>query len=386
MSFFSFSKKNVDYFIAISVFLQPVLVLLQCLMIDVLMMDPEATTIYRVMLSAIPMSLAILFSFKRKPLIFIITYTIVLSIIVIHSFIFPQNLEFIKTEGLRFLLPMVIPSALCLSSVNSLKIVENSLYYTSCVALFLVFLYVLVYFLGVFFIETYNMSFSYACLLPMVSFYRRRTFCGYIFALFLLISVLAIGSRGAAIVFVVYVFYDIFQYKIKYSFLLSGILLIVFLMLPLLSEWLDSVGIHSRTLTLWVEGEINQDSGRGDLYDMFYKILYEHPFWGIGLFGDRVYLDGFYCHNILLEMLLNWGMLGVILLWPLILILLLLIFLKCDKEYQNRIICYTLVLIGPLMASNSYLISPNFGIYCGIIYLIFKNNSSQSTSKGIQCN
>lgn len=374
MSSFTLSKNKIDYFISIAVFIQPVLILLQHVMIDVLMMDPDSTTIYRVFLSAIPMSLAIILSFRRKPLRFIVAYAIIFSIIIIHSFIFPQNVEYIKTDGIRFLLPMVIPSALCLSVVNKVEIAETALFYTSCAALFFVFFYVMVYLLGGFVIEKYNMSFSYACLLPMVSFYRRRTFISYIMSLFLLISVLAIGSRGAAMVFIAYVIYDIFQYNKKYTLLFIIILVIGFGMLPLLSKGLDSIGIHSRTLTLLENGSIDKDSGRGDIYEMFFQILNNHSLLGIGLFGDRVYLDGFYCHNILLEMLLNWGYLGVMLIWPIIFIIMLLIYLKSDKNNRNRIICYTLILLGPLMASNSYLISPDFGIYCGMIYLIFKAN------------
>lgn len=375
MNLLSFSTKKIDYLISIAVFVQPVLVILQHLMIDVLMMDPGATTIYRVILSALPMSLAILLSFRREPLRFIVVYAIVLSVIIIHSFVFPDNIEYIKTDGLRFLLPMVIPSALCLSTVSSLKTVETSLYYTSCVALFFVTLYVLVYLLGGFLIEDYNMSLSYACLLPMVSFYRHRTLLSYIFSLFLLISVLAIGSRGAAVVFIAYVFYDIFQHSRKYSVLLVGLLLAGFALLPFLSEGLEAIGIHSRTLTMLADGAIDQDSGRGDVYSLILQILDEHPIWGIGLFGDRVHLDGSYCHNILLEMLLNFGYLGAMIFWPIIILLFVLIYMKSDRDNRNRMVCYSLVLIGPLMVSNSYLISPDFGIYCGMIYLIFKDNS-----------
>ena len=366
------SQKKIDYFISLAVFIQPVLVLLQQVMIDVLMMDPEATTSYRVILSAIPMLLAIYFSFRQKPLCFLITYSIVFSVIIIHSFLFPQNIEFIKTDGIRFLLPIVIPSALCLAAVNSLKVVEDALFHVSCVALFFVIFYVVMFFLGGFIIEKYNMSFSYACLLPMVSFYRRRTLISYVLSLFLLISILAIGSRGAAMVFIAYVVYDILQHDKKYIFLLLGMLLVSFCMLPLLSDWLESVGIHSRTLSLIADGSVAADSGRGDVYEMFFQLLSEHPLLGLGLFGDRVYLDGYYCHNILLEMLLNFGYLGIMLLWPAILMMLLIIYRKSNKCNRNRIVCYSLILIGPLMASHSYLTSPDFGIYCGMMYLINK--------------
>lgn len=371
---FSTSNNFVDYFISMAVFIQSFLIILQTVMIDVLGMDPDATTIYRVVLSAIPMSFAIIYSFRRRPALFIKTYFIIIAITLIHSIAYPQNVEFIMTEGMRFFFPIVIPSALCLMTVRSLEIVERSLYYISILTLVLVVLYVTVYFSGGFVIEKYNMSFSYGCLLPMVSFYRQRTLSGYLISIFFMIAIIAIGSRGAAMVFLAYVIYDIFQYNKKYSLLLVGFLLIGFIMLPLLAEWLESVGIHSRTLTLLANNEIEQDSGRGDIYNMFFQILDKNPNFGIGLFGDRVYLNGFYCHNIFLEMILNWGYIGVMIIWPILFSILLFVFIKCNKENKNRMICYTLVLIGPLMASGSYLTDPNFGIYCAITYLLYKKS------------
>ena len=377
------SKRNIDYFISIAVFLQSFLIILQIVFIDVMGMDADATTIYRVVLSAIPMSLAIIFSFRKNPSLFIITYFIVVSIVLIHSIAFPLNVEFIMTEGMRFFFPMVIPSALCLMTVSSLEIVEKSLYSISILTFILVVLYVAVYFSGGFIIEQYNMSFSYGCLLPMVSFYRQRTLSGYLVSIFFMIAIIALGRRGAAMVFLAYVIYDIFQYNKKYSLLMVGFLMICFLMLPLLAEWLESVGIHSRTLTLLANNEIDQYSSRRYIYNMFYQILDKHPNFGIGLFGDRVYLNGVYCHNILLEMSLNWGYIGVIIIWPVLFIILMSIFLKCDKVNKNRMVCYTLVLIGPLMASGSYLINPNFGIYCAIVYLLYKDRKNMLRMRAV---
>lgn len=374
MLFHILPKQRIDYFISIAVFIQSFLIILQAVMIDVLGMNPDATTIYRVVFSAIPMSLAIIYSFRRRPSLFINTYFIIIAITLIHSIAYPQNVEFIMTEGLRFFFPMVIPSALCLMTVRDLKIVEKSLYYVSILTFALVVLYVAVYFSGGFIIEKYNMVFSYGCLLPMVSFYRQRTLTGYSVSIIFLIVIIAIGSRGAAIVFIAYVIYDIFQYNKKYSLLLLGMLLMGYIMLPLLAEWLESVGIHSRTLSLLSNNEIDNDSGRGDIYNMFFKILDQHPNFGIGLFGDRVYLGG-YCHNFFLEMLLNWGYIGVMIIWPILFSILLFVFLRCNKEHKNTMICYTLVLFGPLMVSGSYLDNPNFGIYCAIVYLLYKEDN-----------
>lgn len=105
---------------------------------------------------------------------------------------------------------------------------------------------------------------------------------------------------------------------------------------------------------------------------MFFLLMDSHPY-GLGLFGDRIYLGGSYCHNILLEMWINWGYIGIMIIWPLFLILLIRTYFRSEKVNRNRIICYTLILIGPLMASGSYLIDFKFGLYCGLLYLIIKD-------------
>ena len=368
----------VDYLISGVVFIQSALVIFQQIMIEVWMMSPDSTTIYRVLLSGILMIFAIMFSLRRAPLRFILVYGAVLMLLCAHIILFPQNIEYIKTEASRFLLPMVIPSALCLSTITNIENAEKALYVISWVTLVFVIYYIVEFFKGSFIIESYNMSFSYGCLLPMVSFYRQRKLIDYLIAILLLVIVLAIGSRGAAIVFIFYVFYDIFQSNKKWSLIFIVGILLLFLSLPTLSIYLDTIGINSRTLTLLANGDINQDSGRSVIYNYFINLLNTHPLLGLGLFGDRVYLDGYYCHNIFLEMLLNFGYLGVLFIWPVILIIIGWIYVNSNKINKNRIVCYTIVLIGPLLVSHSYLTYVEFGIYCGFLSLILKDSKKQT--------
>ena len=339
-------QNKVDYLISFAVFLQSFLIVLQEIMISILKMDPESTTIYRVIFSAIPMSIDLL--------------------------VYPVNSEYLQLNSFRFLLPIVIPSALCLMTVKSIDIAERALYYVSWATFVLVVFYIISYFVGVFAIDEYSMSFSYGCLLPMVALYRRKRKLSFLASAFLFLAVLAIGSRGAALVFLAYVFIDIAQSKVRYAFLLIAFLSMGYLLLDAFNGWLEIVGIHSRTLSLLFSGEIDQDSGRGFIYNMFFLLMDSHPY-GLGLFGDRIYLGGSYCHNILLEMWINWGYIGIMIIWPLFLILLIRTYFRSEKVNRNRIICYTLILIGSLMASGSYLIDFKFGLYCGLLYLIIKD-------------
>lgn len=364
-------KDRVDYYISFAVFIQSFLIILQQAMISILGMDAEATTIYRVLSSAGFMSLAILFSFLRNKKIFIFTYSVAFLIIILNMIFFPENEVYLKREAFRFLLPMVISSALCLMTVQSIAIVEKALYHVAWLSFGLVLIYALFYLQGVFTIDEYNMSFSYGCLLPMVSLYRYKSRLSVTASLFLFLIVLAIGSRGAAMVFVAYVLYDIAFVNIKYFLFLLMIAIGLFLSMDFFIEWLDSVGIHSRTLSLLISDQAFQDSGRGYIYDKVYMALGD-KLWGLGLYGDRRILGGFYCHNIFLEMMVNWGYVGVFILWPIIFVKLTILYFNLNNVNKNRFVCYTLVLLGPLMFSNSYLLDPSFGIYCGLVYLISK--------------
>ena len=365
-------QNKVDYLISFAVFLQSFLIVLQEIMISILKMDPESTTIYRVIFSAIPMSIAIILSFKRKKVLFIVTYLLAFLVLAINLLVYPVNSEYLQLNSFRFLLPIVIPSALCLMTVKSIDIAERALYYVSWATFVLVVFYIISYFVGVFAIDEYSMSFSYGCLLPMVALYRRKRKLSFLASAFLFLAVLAVGSRGAALVFLAYVFIDIARSKVWYAFLLIAFLSMGYLLLDAFNGWLEIVGIHSRTLSLLFSGEIDQDSGRGFIYNMFFLLMDSHPY-GLGLFGDRIYLGGSYCHNILLEMWINWGYIGIMIIWPLFLILLIRTYFRSEKVNRNRIICYTLILIGPLMASGSYLIDFKFGLYCGLLYLIIKD-------------
>lgn len=375
-------KEKIDYFIVFAVFLQSALVILQAIMIDVFRMDAEATTIYRVILSAIPMSLAIILSFRRNPTMFFITYLIAILLLLLHTIIFPNNAQYIEKDSLRFLLPMVIPSALCLITVRNIDFIEKVWYQISWIVFAEVLIYVLAYFGGLFFITDYNMSFSYGCLLPMSSLYHKKNKLSVLASLLMFIVVVSIGSRGAAIIFLAYIVFDVLQNNKKLIIPLLLLLSFALASLPTIISFLDSIGLQSRTLDLLATGQIGNSSGRDNLYDIAINTILDNPFIGVGLWGDRVLFNGGYCHNILIEIFLNWGILVGIGIIGLFGVKTLQVYFKSDKLNKNRIISYFLIFIGPLMASGSYLTDYDFGIFCGLIYLLYnKKNSVYSISQ-----
>lgn len=366
-----FSIVNADNYIAFAVLQQSLLVIMQQIMISVLQMPEESTTIYRVLLTAMPLSVAIMILFFKKVFLFTITYVFTVIILLFNVVLFPENSSFLRDDSLHFLLPVVIPSALCIMCVSSVKVVENVLYKISwCVVILMIF-YIGGLLSGRFIFEGYNMTLSYGLLLPALSLYSRKHWYSICMALFLWCIIVAIGSRGAAIIFALYVCYDVFQYNKKLIFPFSIFVGICISFLPLFLEWLEKYGIHSRTLILLLTDDITSSSGRDYLYDKMLNVFWNNPIMGIGLWGDRTVLGG-YCHNIILELYLNWGIIVASIILFVLIYILIKLYIKTNKEIKNMLVKYFLGTVVPLMASGSYLIDYNFGLFIGVLYLLSK--------------
>lgn len=366
-----------DRIIAFAVMIQSLLVVLQTIMIDYYHMEADTTTFYRVVLTAIPMIAALVIALVRKPVRLIVGYVVSVVLLLFTMVIFPDNTPFVISQGLRFLLPVVIPSFLCLTVVYDYKIVEKTLYVVSWFVMVLVLLYIYGFFKGVVFFTSYNMGFSFACVLPFVAFYSHRKFYDWIACFILFVLVIAIGARGPVFCITLYVIIDLFHRKSRWRFLLLVGIVGFIVLLPNLNDWLVSIGISSRSINMLLNGDITSDSGRLEIRNYFLNELLEHPVLGIGLFGDRL-LDGVvYCHNIILEMILDFGIpLGSFLLFV-VMVRLISLYYRLNADNRNRIIGYFCALVMPFMTSSSYLIDSNFAIFVGLCYLINKNQKEK---------
>lgn len=359
-----------DYFLCLAVFIQPVLVLMQHVMIDVFRMDPDLTTNYRVLLTAIPMLLAIAIGFSRKAIRFVIVYCVAITLLLFTVAFFPENEKYVRSEGLRFLLPLIIPTAICLTTVFDIDIIRKSLYIMAWGGAILAIFYMLSFFAGAFYIDAYNMSFSYGCLLPMVVLYSKRKLIPALVSFFLFLTVIAIGSRGAAVVFIAYLIVDFLVSKRKGRWVVLAVGLLFVLMMPMFEDFLSEVGLSSRTLGMLNAGEITNDTGRERIYSICLDTIWNHPLLGIGLFGDRVLLEGAYCHNFIIEVLLDYG----VLLGLTVFVVLIWLFIRSLRitNVGNRdlLMVFTFGCLLPFMVSGSYLISNNVALWIGFMLFL----------------
>lgn len=374
-------QKKGDQIISFAVMIQPLLIVIQSVLIAVLHMSADETTRYRVLLTAVPMVVAMVVAFMRNSKRFILVYVLFIFLLAATVILFPDNIPYVQSQGLRFLLPVVVPSFICLSVVYDYYSVEKTLYVISWIVLALVMVYVWGFFQGIAFAE-YNMPLSFACVLPFASIYSHRRVIDKLAAIFLFVLVLAIGSRGAALCMGLYVVLDLFQNKSKWRILVLVLIIAFFFLLPLIASWLESLGLVSRTLTMFLQGEFSDDSGRTSIRNHFIEQLMEHPIIGIGFFGDRLWGDVVYCHNLILEICLDFGLLvgGAIVLVGLVKLFAL--YRKLNGENRNRILRYFCALVMPLMTSNSYLIDSGLAVFIGLCYLI---SNVERTKQYVEC-
>lgn len=169
------------------------------------------------------------------------------------------------------------------------------------------------------------MNFSYGLLLPTVfiTLLCIRSFNWYRMIVALLggLLIFVAGSRGALVGGLVSILIYIFFYGKLTSNRKYGIFALLFVfasivaffsrqILNSIDAMLSVAGINSRTIELLLSFSFFNDSGRGDILK---DIVGELEFLGHGLWGDRVVLDGSYVHNLVIEILYDFGwILGII--------------------------------------------------------------------------
>lgn len=372
----SFRRNKADYILAITAMLQPVLTLLQLFLQDALHFDPEAANRVRVLSTAVPILISMIIVVRRNFKLTAFTYSIVLAILLYTTFMFPGRWAYMSSDVLKFTLPVVVPIGLCLASINNLPVLIRSMQYISVSAAIIGLMYAMLYLSGAFIIDSYSMTFSYALLFPTFVMISRKNIVWKGIALLLMIEMLAIGSRGALLVAIAYWCLTLVWGKLSFGriVLYTIILLVGFYfrfdsLINILANLFDAIGINSRTLRLLISDElISHDSGRDAVAEMTWRLIAQNPLFGSGVWADRQYMD-MYCHNVFLELLLDYGYIGAG-------IILLVFTVKQYGIFKNltfnhkSIYLMMIAVLCPLIASSSYLTSFNVGMFLGFSYLI----------------
>ena len=238
--------------------------------------------------------------------------------------------------------------------------------------------------------ETY-MSFSYSILLQTVfitllsikEFRMRRL----IFSVMGFILLLIAGSRGALVSgLLCLVFYIlIFSFKsplrkITVIFLLLLLTFLVYNNFEVIIDFIDKVltdmNIDSRNILLITRGKFTDDSGRSIIQE---TILENLNLFGYGFFADRLIANGSYSHNLFIEFLYTFGILGGSLLSAILVFVIIRSILKASDTEQIILITFLSTGFMKLMFSGSFLNQePGFYVLLGMCICLLKRSKKIS--------
>lgn len=240
---------------------------------------------------------------------------------------------------------------------------------------------------------SYDLTFGYSMLLPLfvfwVAFFNEKSKRRYLYLAASLVSLFMIlfyGSRGAALLIVVYaiVFYlnrIINAEKSKRPKMIVGMIIALILLAAFGNDLLSfirapfaALGIESRTLEVAAEGEFANSNGRFYMWGLILDAVKENGIFGAGVFADRPIIFPFhyvgFCHNIILELTVCFGIIGII-----ITILLMVQFFRMsvfckDAGWRDLFLIY-FAIACQLMTSMSFWYQIEFWAALAITHIYF---------------
>ena len=375
-------SQRIDAVLSLVALSQIVLSTVQGVLIAMGMPEEMAST-YRVYMSAISIIVGVPFLLKRRFVLVIGTYLVVLAIYAVHTVAFPATVVFWKAEAFKFTLPICIPTALCIVSIKDRTIFFYYLKVIAYITGFLSLLYGLRVFLGIYDLGfSYNQGYGYMLLFPIIVLLYQKTWYSLLFAGVLFLLLLLYGARAPLLSLGVFFVYVLLRQK-KYG-LLIALAVLVAVAVPILYTTLESYGLSSRTLELYLSGNLDADNGRDVIREQVMKGAHQNPY-GWGLFGDRVITHGENnAHSFIREILAEFGLY----IGPLVLLFffyqILRRFLKLkdgDKDMYMLFLCSCFI---PTLVSGSYLTSSNLALFVGIMFLLPKYSPSKVKNNALR--
>lgn len=317
---------------------------------------------------------------RRNKRRFLGAYSILTFVFLLHYLMFPEN-NMYQNQLVFPLFAMCLPAFIYSFAIRDWQALRDVMRKASYIVFSLGLLLGLMVFGGKASIGVYSMPLSYYLLLPAIAFIdesldRRRI--GDILAAFLsVVLILAIGARGPIMCIAAFAILKTMRFpaRLRHSHVfayLCSILLVIMValffdeLLMSMSRFLSRFGIDSRSIALLLQPGLDL-SGRDLLYSRVIAEIMDNPITGIGIGGDRRVLNGVYAHNLLIELVADYGIpLGS--LFVLVLLGLMIRFSHSrDKCQRNVFAMWLNISVIPLLVSGSYLESTGFWICLGML-------------------
>ena len=151
-------------------------------------------------------------------------------------------------------------------------------------------------------------------------------------------------------------------------------------------------GLSERVISALMNNNFFEDSERASLRDISLKIISESPLWGTGIAKDRLILTkslgrsltealGLYPHNLILEILLQFGMLfGILIIVFLVYLIMTALMKTKDNDLKDILSIFLAIGLYPLFLSGSYLGAPLFFAFLGFCVNALKMTKNISKS------
>lgn len=205
------------------------------------------------------------------------------------------------------------------------------------------------------------------------------------------VYIISLGTRGAMLCLLAFIVVCVFFQLIVNKSLSKGIVVIGGLLalfsfgdkiIILLKVLFDKFGFSQRIFDSFYSGNILVSNSRNETWDRIMPYIKEHWLFGNGLFSDRRIL-GVYTHNIVLEVLLDFGIIaGVIILLFALYIIVRALIVEKSLDIKCLIIALTISTVGKLLVSSSYLCEPLLYVLMAIcISIIRKANNDKKEAK-----
>ena len=300
-------------------------------------------------------ALSMVYVLEDIPTQMILLYFFVLSVFLISVLFFPEN-QLILWNNARSLFLFCIPTCCLIVSIRDTNYLWNLL----CIGAYVTILSGLIFDITLYSktaIEGgYSMWFGYQMTIPtMIALWRwfnkKGRIMAFIMASIGLFLIIMRGSRAPILIIVIYIFICIVYYVVKiengskgkgpfkatmrigrnnYSVVRLAILVLltiatVYVLLNIediagqLYVYFLSKGQDIRTFrVLSMKNALQYVSGRDQIYSISIELIKKHPLIGYGMGGDCIQIasqlgksaseaSGLYAHNLILELVLNYG-------------------------------------------------------------------------------
>lgn len=346
------------------------------------------------LISKLIVGLAFLYSFpvvfSRKKVKFIVTYVVISFIFLINYLFFIGNRVYLS-DILFPLFFVGIPSFIYTQSIHDLNVFKNMLKKSCVIVFFSGTLLSVLNLIGIASIGLYSMTLSYYMLFPLILYidelFDRVSAIKIIMVTISLLVILTLGSRGAILCAGVFTFLRAIKAKRKITYKLASIwslgltifLVLFFRMNEILLFLYNSLaryGIRSRSIAIFLRGDVYL-TGRDKIYETVLNEIMNKPIFGLGLTGDRVYLNGGYVHNFYIEIVSHFGLIiGIVILTYVTFLIIRALSPKIAGSHKLVYIWFSLGFVH-LMISSSYLIDFRFWIFLGLLVRPTKSSKIQ---------